>query len=197
MGSFVGRVYKLIFKKGILLIFFFKKNNRDQQTKEIVTFLIEHSSVPFFEILGEWIYQGRIKDTYREFFVEENSGLQKENIQKDYTNAYWEQRYTLNESQVPLFLTSVSSKVLTTGKYLNVLRESNRPIHSVRETFEYTSNEREYIDKIQKAYDFASKAVLNLLLTENNLIQRLRFHFIFILPFLKIIFFFSTDFLDL
>lgn len=139
-----------------------------------MTFLLEKTSVPFFEILGEWIYQGRIKDTYKEFFVSEHSEIRKDNIDSDYTNAYWEFRYTLNESQVPNFLALVAPKILTTGKYLNVLRESGKQIHSIREPLEYTANERDYIDKIEKAYEFASKAVLNLLVTENNLILRLK-----------------------
>lgn len=136
--------------------------------------MLEKTSIPFFEILGEWIFQGRIRDAYKEFFVDERSELQKEHLQQDYTNSYWEQRYTLNEVQVPVFLASVATKVLTTGKYLNVLRESGLSIHSVHEPLEYTTNERDYIDKIQKAYEFASQEVLRLLVTENQLIERLR-----------------------
>ncbi len=91
----------------------------------------------------------------------------------------------------------VSDKILVTGKYLNVIRECDLPIDSaVAEHLEYTQNEREYQvtrmkrkeiiretyilivysqEKIERAYQFASKTLLELLLGEKKLLARLRY----------------------
>ena len=39
----------------------------------------------------------------------------------------------------------------------------------------YTLREREYVDKIEKAYDYASKTLLDLLMEEKDLMGRLRY----------------------
>ena len=45
--------------------------------------------------------------------------------EEDYNAAYWTQRYTLR-AEVPIFLGGdLAEKVLTTGKYLNAMRESS------------------------------------------------------------------------
>jgi len=36
---------------------------------------------------------------------------------------YWEQHYTICHDAIPLFLESVAGKILSTGKYLNVVRQ--------------------------------------------------------------------------
>ncbi len=54
--------------------------------------------------------------------------LSKENIATDFTDAYWEQRYTVRTSKRPAFLERVSDKILITGKYLNVIRECGQSI---------------------------------------------------------------------
>jgi len=39
----------------------------------------------------------------------------------------------------------------------------------------YTIKERQYVEAIEKAYHFASKTLLNLLMQENDLLGRLRY----------------------
>jgi gamma-tubulin complex component 2 len=39
----------------------------------------------------------------------------------------------------------------------------------------YTIKERQYVEAIEKAYHFASKTLLNLLMQENDLMGRLRY----------------------
>ncbi len=43
-------------------------------------------------------------------------------------NEYWTGRYSLNTSQIPSMLTDYQEMIVTTGKYLNVMRESGCPI---------------------------------------------------------------------
>lgn len=55
--------------------------------------------------------------TCSEFMVEEHE-LQKEKIQEDYNDKYWDQRYTVLPQQIPSFLQKVAGKILSTGNYL-------------------------------------------------------------------------------
>lgn len=96
-----------------------------------------------------WVYEGVIDDPYGEFFIAENKSLQKvlrldfintsciiviffndgsliyvsqESLTQDYDAKYWNQRYSLKDG-IPSFLASIAGTILTTGKYLNVMRE--------------------------------------------------------------------------
>ena len=61
-----------------------------------------------------------------QFLVEENEAFQKEKLQEDYNDAYWEQHYTICRERIPVFLERVADKILNTGKYLNVIRQCGR-----------------------------------------------------------------------
>lgn len=53
--------------------------------------------------------------THSEFMVEEHE-LQKEKIQEDYNDKYWDQRYTIVQHRIPSFLQKMADKILSTGK---------------------------------------------------------------------------------
>lgn len=46
----------------------------------------------------------------------------QESLTQDYDAKYWRQRYSLKDG-IPSFLASMAGTILTTGKYLNVMRE--------------------------------------------------------------------------
>lgn len=50
--------------------------------------------------------------------VEEHE-LQKEKIQEDYNDKYWDQRYTIVQHRIPSFLQKMADKILSTGKDKN------------------------------------------------------------------------------
>ncbi|CAG5903300.1 unnamed protein product [Menidia menidia] len=60
----------------------------DSQAQELCLYLTKAASVPYFEILEN------------EFMVEEHE-LQKEKIQEDYNDKYWDQRYTIVQHRIP------------------------------------------------------------------------------------------------
>lgn len=146
----------------------------DSQAQELCLYLTKAASVPYFEILEKWIYRGIIKDPYSEFMVEEHE-LQKEKIQEDYNDKYWDQRYTIVQHRIPSFLQKMADKILSTGKYLNVVRECGRDVTCPdgKEVL-YTLKERAYVEQIEKAYNYASKVLLNFLMEEKELVSRLR-----------------------
>lgn len=61
------------------------------------------------------------------------------------------------------------------GKYLNVVRECGRDVTcpDAKEVL-YTLKERAYVEQIEKAYNYASKVLLNFLMEEKELVSRLR-----------------------
>ena len=58
--------------------------------------------------------------------MEENQSFQKEKLQEDYNDAYWEQHYTICRERIPVFMERVADKILNTGKYLNVVRQCGK-----------------------------------------------------------------------
>lgn len=55
---------------------------------------------------------------HSEFMVEEHE-LQKEKIQEDYNDKYWDQRYTIVQHRIPSYLQKMADKILSTGKKTN------------------------------------------------------------------------------
>ncbi|XP_057590740.1 gamma-tubulin complex component 2 isoform X2 [Hippopotamus amphibius kiboko] len=146
----------------------------DSQAQELCLYLTTAASVPYFEILEKWIYRGIIDDPYSEFMVEEHE-LRKEKIQEDYNDQYWEQRYTVVQRQIPSFLQKMAGKVLSTGKYLNVVRECGHDVTCpVAKEVIYTLKERAYVEQIEKAFNYASKVLLDFLMEEKELVAHLR-----------------------
>ncbi|XP_072139030.1 gamma-tubulin complex component 2 [Mobula birostris] len=146
----------------------------DNQAQELCLYLTKAASVPYFEILEKWIYRGIIQDPYSEFMVEEHE-LKKEKIQEDYNDKYWDQRYTIIQHRIPSFLQKLADKILSTGKYLNVVRECGRDVTcpDAKEVI-YTLKERAYVEQIEKSYNYASKVLLDFLMKEKELLARLR-----------------------
>nr|KAF6425914.1 tubulin gamma complex associated protein 2 [Molossus molossus] len=146
----------------------------DSQAQELCLYLTKAASVPYFEILEKWIYRGIINDPYSEFMVEEHE-LRKEKIQEDYNDRYWDQRYTVVQRQIPSFLQKMAGKVLSTGKYLNVVRECRHDVTCpVAKEIIYTLKERAYVEQIEKAFNYASKVLLDFLMEEQDFVAHLR-----------------------
>ncbi|KAL4841841.1 hypothetical protein H8958_016737 [Nasalis larvatus] len=146
----------------------------DSQAQELCLYLTKAASAPYFEVLEKWIYRGIIHDPYSEFMVEEHE-LRKERIQEDYNDKYWDQRYTIVQQQIPSFLQKVADKILSTGKYLNVVRECGRGVTCpVAKEIIYTLQERAYVEQIEKASNYASKVLLDFLMEEKELVAHLR-----------------------
>ncbi|PNI16642.1 TUBGCP2 isoform 9 [Pan troglodytes] len=106
--------------------------------------------------------------------VEEHE-LRKERIQEDYNDKYWDQRYTIVQQQIPSFLQKMADKILSTGKYLNVVRECGHDVTCpVAKEIIYTLKERAYVEQIEKAFNYASKVLLDFLMEEKELVAHLR-----------------------
>eukprot|EP00039_Didymoeca_costata_P009973 m.133126 g.133126 ORF g.133126 m.133126 type:complete len:838 (+) comp14664_c0_seq1:156-2669(+) len=147
----------------------------DVHSQELALHLAQKASAPYFAILEQWIYKGKIEDPFKEFLVEEEAGLHKDRVKQHYNDLYWERRYTICSERTPSFLSKLADKILHTGKYLNVMQESGKPPACPDEThLEYQLRERAYVDTIEGAFDYASKSLLTLLTTDCQLMERLQ-----------------------
>ncbi|CAG2115806.1 unnamed protein product, partial [Medioppia subpectinata] len=143
------------------------------KAQEFCLALTKKASEPYFEILETWIYEGIIDDPYKEFLVEDRANESDEIVLDD---LFWENRYEVVRSRIPVFFERHSDMIMKTGKYLSVIRNCGRKIsrpHSP-EPLAYTTEERAYIENIESAYKFASKELLHLLVDESDLIGRLK-----------------------
>nr|KAF6322984.1 tubulin gamma complex associated protein 2 [Pipistrellus kuhlii] len=68
-----------------------------------------------------------------------------------------------------------SRRTTTTGKYLNVVRECGHDVTCpVAKEVIYTLKERAYVEQIEKAFNYASKVLLDFLMEEQDLVAHLR-----------------------
>ena len=87
-GALMNKIYQIM------------SESTDQQTLQIYSFLLNKSFAPYMEFLNKWIYKGSIEDTYEEFLIVERKDINKESINKDFKDYYWEKRFTLCKDQV-------------------------------------------------------------------------------------------------
>ncbi|KAE9349101.1 Gamma-tubulin complex component 2 [Phytophthora fragariae] len=146
----------------------------DSNARKVFSFLMERVSVPYLKMVERWVYHGDLVDPYDEFMIRRDEQVSKEDVQDNPYSTYWQSRYTVRESQVPLFLTRVAQKILTAGKYLNVFRTCNRQVDCpFAGEIVYSSSESVYEELIDKAHAFASRTLLDLFVRENDLQNRL------------------------
>uniref|UniRef100_A0A0E0KSF5 Gamma-tubulin complex component n=1 Tax=Oryza punctata TaxID=4537 RepID=A0A0E0KSF5_ORYPU len=148
----------------------------DSAVRSLLEKMTECASAAYLRMLERWVYEGVIDDPYGEFFIAENKSLQKESLTQDYDAKYWHQRYSLKDG-IPSFLTNVAATILTTGKYLNVMRECEYtvqvPLSESSKLMGFGSN-HQYLECIKSAYDFASGELLTLMKDKYDLIGKLR-----------------------
>ncbi|EQL31334.1 hypothetical protein BDFG_06280 [Blastomyces dermatitidis ATCC 26199] len=147
----------------------------DPTTGTLLQTLLREASRPYMTMLNEWLHQGAINDPHAEFLIKEQKGIKRDKLEEDYTDEYWEKRYTIRDSEVPPQLNTVRDKVLLAGKYLNVVRECggvdiSKEIRDVPPTFD----DPRFLDNVNSAYAYANASLLNLLLTKNSLTTRFR-----------------------
>ncbi|KAI9800861.1 MAG: hypothetical protein M1825_003644 [Sarcosagium campestre] len=166
----------------------------DPAARALLTTLLREASRPYMVMLNEWLHHGGIRDSHAEFLVKEQKSIRREKLEEDYTDEYWEKRYTIRENDVPPQLEAVKDKVLLAGKYLNVVREcggvdASKEVKDVPGTFDdvrwaclsipflpYADADilSSFLDNVNAAYAHANSSLMNLLLTTHALPARLR-----------------------
>ena len=147
----------------------------DPAARKILEGLLRDASRPYMAMLNEWLHRGSIRDPHMEFLIREQKSINRDKLEEDFTDAYWEKRYTIRESDVPPQLEAVKDRILLAGKYLNVVRECggvdiSKQVQDVPLTFD----DPRFFTNISDAYAHANSSLLNLLLTTHELPARLR-----------------------
>ena len=147
----------------------------DPDARALLISLLREASRPYMAMLNEWLHHGGIRDPHGEFLIKEQRSIKRERLDEDYTDEYWEKRYTVRDNMVPPQLEGVKEKVLLAGKYLNVVRECggvdiSKEVKDVPTTFD----DARFLENVNNAYSYANSSLLTLLLTTHALPQRLR-----------------------
>jgi gamma-tubulin complex component 2 len=148
----------------------------DNSVRSLLEKMTECASNAYLSILERWVYEGIIDDPYGEFFIAENRSLKKESLSQDSTAKYWSQRYSLKDT-IPGFLANIAATILTTGKYLNVMRECGHNVQvpiSERSKLTIFGSNHHYLECIKAAHEFASIELVNLIKDKYDLVGRLR-----------------------
>ncbi|KAF2016519.1 hypothetical protein BU24DRAFT_492586 [Aaosphaeria arxii CBS 175.79] len=147
----------------------------DPAARTLLTTLLREASRPYMSMLNEWLHHGGIKDPHAEFLIKEQQSIKRERLDQDYTDEYWEKRYTIRDALVPPQLEGVKGKVLLAGKYLNVVRECGGvDISKVAQDVPTSFDDPRFLDNVNSAYAYANSSLFNLLLTTHALPARLR-----------------------
>ena len=150
----------------------------DAVHRQLLLSLLSSASRPYFDMLHQWLYSGVLNDSYNEFQLHSNDNVTTASTAVSaFDDSYWDSRFSLRHAQLPVFLQQTADRVLTTGKYLNVIRECGRDV-SVKEDergrMVYSEQgEREYVAVVDHAYAFASRSLLSLLLSDYALLSHL------------------------
>ena len=157
----------------------------DPAAKALLTTLLRDASRPYMVMLNEWLHHGGINDPHSEFLIKEQKSIRRERLEQDYTDEYWERRYTIRDHDVPPQLEGLKDKVLLAGKYLNVVRECggvdvSKEVKDVPVSFD----DNRFLDNVNIAYAHANDSLMQLLLTSHALPGRLRSlkHYFFLDP---------------
>ena len=151
----------------------------DPAARHLLTTLLREASRPYMAMLNEWLHHGNVRDPHQEFLIKEQKSIRREGLEQDYTDEYWEKRYTIRQDLVPPQLEGVKEKVLLAGKYLNVVRECggidnvNRDLDAATEV-PHTFSDPRFLENVSGAYAFANRSLMTLLLTTHALPARLR-----------------------
>lgn len=150
----------------------------DQESRNLVGSLLEEAALPYFDILKGWLHGGLIDDPFSEFMVEEHHHMKKEMLNEDFSDAYWEQRYTLRESHIPEFMCHHKERILSTGKYLNIIKECNAALTDLPtfagQSLSLNLDQLNHGTHIDAMYDYASRKLLDILKQNFHLNLRLR-----------------------
>ena len=149
----------------------------DKNSQQILIYLTQKAAEPYMEILKLWIFKGIIHDPKMEFLVEDNEKeCQNPEQNENYFDDYWEKRYVTRIERIPRFLEKQADIILRTGKYLNVVRECGKRVifNQSQASLKFShTDEQNYINIITDAYTFASKALLELIMEDNDLMGHL------------------------
>ncbi|KAH8294466.1 hypothetical protein KR018_008824, partial [Drosophila ironensis] len=152
-----------------------KQLEGNRAAQQLIIDLIRNAAAPYMQMLQLWIQKGIIVDRGHEFLVEDNEVAHDDDASDNYSDDYWEKRYTVRRDRIPTFFEKYSDKILRTGKYLNVIRQCGKRVMLTQQMhLEFDPTSERHVTVINDAYYFAARMLLDVLLTENDLMGHLQ-----------------------
>ena len=147
----------------------------DPEARDLLRGLLKAASEPYVKMLNEWLHRGSIRDPHSEFLIKEQKSINRDHLEEDFTDMYWEKRYTTqSDIDIPPQLDSVKAKVLLAGKYLNVVRECGGvDVSTEAQDVPKSFDDPNFLHNVNAAYAHANASLLKLLLTTHALPARL------------------------
>ncbi|RDX49409.1 hypothetical protein OH76DRAFT_1455871 [Lentinus brumalis] len=68
----------------------------DPAARELYGALLRDAGKPYVEMVQAWIRTGKLVDPYEELLVKESKFINRGTLEMDYTDEYWERRYTVS-----------------------------------------------------------------------------------------------------
>ncbi|TFK37007.1 Spc98 family-domain-containing protein [Crucibulum laeve] len=175
----------------------------DPTARTVYGTLLKAAGKPYVEMLRVWVSSGRLIDPYEELLVKESKFINRGILEMDYTDEYWERRYTLRDGStssasskrhqagvpppraiggrlpggacIPPLVEGWKHKILLAGKYLNVIRECGIEVNQQDQLEDeaLSMDDERFYKFIEDAYSHANRTLLQLLLKDQQLIPRL------------------------
>jgi gamma-tubulin complex component 2 len=170
--------------------------NGDSRAEDIAQRVIQVASRPFMDMLSSWISKGEVYDPFNEFMIENKFPFQfkrastssanpptKSMTLSSLSSSVWEDCFCLRPQHIYLINDHTAEKVLTIGKYLNVIRECSNGGKEGSEGGQNTALPHmdtlrgciTVTETINDAFNSSASTVLNLMLTDYNFLDNLRF----------------------
>jgi len=93
----------------------------DPTAKTLYETLLRAAGVPYISMLKVWTTTGRLVDPYEELCVKESKFINRGMLEMDYTDEYWERRYTVSTCLYSLS-TVIMCSILIFSSYVTVPR---------------------------------------------------------------------------
>ena len=72
----------------------------DPAAKELYGALMQAAGQPYVDMVQVWIRTGKLVDPYEELCIKESKFIDRGLLEVDYTDEYWERRYTVGRLRV-------------------------------------------------------------------------------------------------
>jgi len=104
----------------------------DQFAHKFIMRLLRKVSVPIFNMIKTWVFEGEFSDPHHEFFIVDNMGHQTSSVSQGFD--LWRMGYTINQNMLPDFVSpTLAEKILRAGKSINFLRSRCGDVEWVQE----------------------------------------------------------------
>ncbi|KAL3942050.1 MAG: hypothetical protein SGBAC_003678 [Bacillariaceae sp.] len=142
----------------------------DMVAKKVLGILLENASMPYLDMMAEWLESGRLNDPYKEFMVQQSSS---EFDATQFDGDDWMAMFSIDEQNILEGVTSddwTKEKIMTTGKYWNAVHTCQVDVGALLEgnsqtipKLPFNSDSSAIVAYIDSMYQSASRVLVQLM----------------------------------